>query len=157
MQKPNGKVIFSASLLLLIGVIYLAAQADALFSIGSTTVKGDTIQLSKNEVLSHLRSIVTIVLCLAGGILLLKIKQTGWIISQSMVLLLLTIASGVYLTNYGELMALPFLFGAMLLLLTAFIFLLQKQTRQKFMVGRNSYLAVIIIFAILVVLYFFLQ
>ena len=157
MQKPNGKEIFSASLLLLIGVIYLAAQADSLFSIGSTTVKGDTIQLSKNEVLSHLRSIVMIVLCLTGGILLLKIKQAGWIISQSLVLLLLTIASGVYFTNYGELMALPFLFGAMLLLFIAFIFLLQKQTRQKFMIGRDSYLAVVIIFAILVVLYFFLQ
>lgn len=157
MQKANRKEIFSATLVLIIGIIYLAAQADSFFSIGSTTVKGDTIQLSKNELFSHVRSIVTIVFCIMGGILLLRIKRLGWILSQSMLLLFLTIASGVYLTNYGELMALPFLFGAMLLLITAFIFLLQKQTRKKFMIGRDSYLAVVIVFAILAVLYFFLQ
>ena len=61
MQK--AKEVYTACLILLIGTIYLAAQADSFFSIGSTTVKGDTIQLSKNELLSHTRTMVTIILC----------------------------------------------------------------------------------------------
>ena len=158
MQKANGKEIFSASLVLLIGIIYLAAQAGSLFSIGSTTVKGDTIQLSKNELFSHVRSLLTILLCLSGGIFLLKIKRTGWIISQAILLLLLTITCGILFSNLGEIKSsLLFLTGGILLLLTAFIFLLQRQTRKKFMIGRKSYFAVAIVFGILVGFYFFLQ
>ena len=83
MQKV--KEVYTACLILLIGVIYLAAQADSFFSIGSTTIKGDTIQLSKNELLSHTRTMITIVLCFAGGIMLFRRSEKGWIVSLAVV------------------------------------------------------------------------
>lgn len=158
MRKANAKEIYAASLILWIGVIYLAGQADALFSIGSTTVKGDVIQLSKNEILSHFRTILTIILCFSGGILLLKIKRTGWIISQSILLLLLTIASAIFISNFRSLNITGIvLAGGIGLLVLAIIFLLHKQTLQRFAVTRKNYLSVLILFATLVVFYFLLQ
>ena len=158
MRKANAKEIYAACLILLIGIVYLAAQTDALFSIGSTTVKGDTIQLSKNEMLSHFRSILTIIFCLSGGILLLKRKRAGWIISQSILLLLLTIASGILISNFKALNILNIvLIAGMLLLFLAILFLVQKQTRQNFMITAKSYVSVFILFAILAVFYFLLQ
>lgn len=158
MRKASAKEIYVACLILLIGIIYLAAQTDALFSIGSTTVKGDIIQLSKNEILSHLRSIVTVVLCFSGGILLLKTKRTGWVISQSVLLLLFIIASGIFMSNITALNVSGIvLAGGIGLLLLAIIFLLQKQTRQKFTITGKSYLSVFILFVILVIFYFLLK
>lgn len=158
MRKASAKEIYTASLILLIGIVYLVAQADAIFSIGSTTVKGDMIQLSKNEMLSHLRTIITIVLCFSGGILLLKIKKAGWIICQSVLLLLLTIASGIFINNLTRLNSSGLiLIAGILLLLMAFIFLLQKKTRQKFMVTKKSYQPVVVLFGVLAIFYFLLQ
>jgi hypothetical protein len=158
MRKANAKEIYVAGLILLIGLVYLAAQADALFSIGSTRVKGDMIQLSKNEMLSHLRTILTIVLCFSGGILLLKIKRAGWVISQSILLLLLTIASAILISNITVLNTSGIvLVGGIVLLLLGIIFLLQKQTLQKFGVTQKSYLSVLILFGMLAGIYFLLQ
>ncbi|MBC7828106.1 MAG: hypothetical protein H7122_10185 [Chitinophagaceae bacterium] len=158
MRKASAKEIYASCLILLIGIVYLAAQTDALFSIGSTTVKGDMIQLSRNEILSHLRTVLTIILCFSGGILLLKIKTTGWIISQSILLLLLTIASGIFISNITGLNTSGIVLAAgMILLLSAILFLLQKQTRQKFTITKKSYMSVMILFAILAVFYFLLQ
>src|SRR5688500_9973308 len=95
MRNENANILYNTSLILLIGTIYLAAQIDAIFSMGSTKVHGDTIQFSKNEALSHLRSILTIILCFSGGILLLKARKVGWVISLSVLLLLITIAAGI--------------------------------------------------------------
>ncbi len=158
MRKANAKEIYVASLVLLIGVIYLAAQADALFAIGSTRIKGDVIQLSKNEMLSHLRSILTIVLCFSGGILLLKTKTWGWIISQSILLLLTTIASGIYISNISGLnLSGIILMTGLLMLLLALIFLNLPQVRKRFMISKKSYLSVVILFVVLAGFYFLLQ
>ena len=158
MRKRNAKEIYTASLILLIGTIYLVAQADAIFSMGSTRIKGDIIELSKNEILSHLRSIITIILCLSGGILLLKGRKVGWIISLSVLLLLITIASGIFLSNITgfNISAIVLMVGIFLLLL-AIIFLLQSRARQKFFVTKKTYLSVFILFMILAVFYFVLQ
>lgn len=158
MRKSNAKDIYAASLILLIGTIYLAAQAGALFSMGSTTVKGDVIQLSKNEILSHTRSILTIVLCFSGGILLLKARTAGWIISLSLLLLLITISSGIFLSNITGINASGIaLTVGILLLLLAIMFLVQARARQKFSVTKKSYLFVFILFAALAFFYFVLQ
>lgn len=161
MRKANGKVMYAACLILLVGTIYLFAQADAFFSLGSTTIKGDVIQLSKNEILSHLRSILTIILCFTGGILLLKIKSPGWIISQAILLLLLSILTGILLSNMSNIKELNIsgigLIGGISLLLLAILFLMQNKTRQKFNINRKSFLAVLLIFVLLSVFYFFLQ
>ena len=158
MRKSNAKEIYAASLILLIGTIYLAAQVAALFSMGSTTVKGDIIQLSKNEILSHTRSILTIVLCFSGGILLLRTRRAGWIISLSLLLLLIAIASGIFLSNITGLDAsgIAMTIGIFLLLM-AIIFLVQTRTRQKFSITKKSYLLVFILFAALALFYFVLQ
>lgn len=158
MQKANAKEIYVASLVLLIGVIYLAAQVDALFAIGSTRVKGDVIHLSKNEMLSHFRSMFTIVFCFSGGILLLKTKTSGWVISQSILLLLTAIASGIYASNMSGLnFSGIILITGILMLLLAIIFLTLPQTRRRFMISKRSYLSAIILFTVLAVFYFLLQ
>ena len=158
MRRASAKEIYAASLVLLIGSIYLAAQADALFSIGSTTVKGDIIQVSRNEMLSHLRSILTIILCFSGGILLLKIRRTGWIISLSILILLITIAAGIFFSNISGLnvSGVALIFGIGLLLL-AIVFLLQSRAREKFSVTKKSFVSVFVLFAVLVFFYFVLQ
>lgn len=158
MRKPGAKEIYSASLILLIGTIYLAAQADAIFSIGSTTVKGDTIQVSRNEMLSHLRSILTIILCFSGGILLLKIRKAGWVISLSILLLLLAVATGIFLSNIRGLnLSAVVLIAGIFLLLVAIVFLLQSRSRKKFLVTKKSFLSVFVLFAVLVLFYFVMQ
>ena len=158
MRKPGAKEIYSASLILLIGTIYLAAQADAIFSIGSTTVKGDTIQVSRNEMLSHLRSILTIILCFSGGILLLKIRKAGWVISLSILLLLLAVATGIFLSNISGLnLSAVVLIAGIFLLLVAIVFLLQSRSRKKFLVTKKSFLSVFVLFAVLVLFYFVMQ
>lgn len=158
MRKAGAKEIYAASLVLLIGIIYLAAQADALFSIGSTTVKGDIIQVSRNEMLSHLRSILTIILCFSGGMLLLKIKRAGWVVSMSILILLITIAAGIFISNFSglNLSGIALIIGILLLIL-AIVFLLQIRTREKFSVTRKSFVSVLVLLAVLVFFYFVLQ
>jgi hypothetical protein len=158
MRKSNFKEIYTACLLLLIGVVYLAAQGGAFLSRGSTRVDGDIVQFSWNEMLSHLRSIITILLCFSGGILLLKIRRAGWIISQSLLLLLLTIATGIFISNMTALGILVIVLAAGILsLFLAITFLLQKPTREKFMVTWKTFLSSIVLYAILVAFYFLLQ
>ena len=158
MRPRSGKEIYVASLILLTGVIYLAAQTDTLFSMGSTRIKGDVIQLSRNEMLSHLRSVLTIILCFSGGILLLKTKTLGWVISQSILLLLTTIATGIFISNVDSLsFSGILLIIVILMLLVAIIFLLHTKIRQRFMVSKQAYLSVIILFVVLALFYFLLQ
>lgn len=158
MRRANGKEIYAACLILLIGVVYLAGQIDAMFSISSTSVKGDVIQLSMNEMLSHFRSILTIVLCFTGAILLLKIKKTGWIICQSVFLLFMTIALGIYISNIDDFMIVGIiLIAGVIMLVVAFVFLFQRHTREKFMVSNKNYISVIIFFGLLSIFYYLLQ
>ena len=158
MRKVNAREIYAASLILVIGIIYLAAQVASLFSMGSTTIKGDIIHLSKNEILSHTRSILTIVLCFSGSILLLRARTAGWIISLAILLLLATISSGIFLSNVTGLnfSGIILIVGIFLLVL-AIIFLVQAGVRQKFSVTKKSYLSVFILFAVLAFFYFVLQ
>ena len=158
MTREKGKIIYVASLVLLIGIIYLAAQTDSLFSIGSTRVKGDVIELSKNELLSHFRSVLTIVLCFSGGILLLKNKTAGWIISQSILLLLSTIATGIFISNVSSLGVSGVLLVILVVLLLSAIYLLNMaSTRRRFTVSFRSYVTVIVLFIALALFYFLLQ
>jgi len=159
MPKPNAKEIYIAGLIILIGIIYLVAQSDALFSIGSTSIRGDSIQLSKNEMFSHIRTILTIVICFSGGILLLKIKKAGWILSLTILLLLFSIASGISISNWKQLsvIAIVLISGGIFLLLLGIILLLRKDCTQKFVITRKNYLTVFILFATLSAFYFLLQ
>lgn len=156
MQK--AKEAYTACLIILIGTIYLAAQADSLFSIGSTSVKGDTIQVSKNEILSHTRTILTIILCFVGGVLLFRKNSKGWILSLSVLLLLLSIAVGIFMSNITDLNIAGILFAVgILMLLMGTIFLLQKTTRARFQVTATSFIMALVLFAALIVFYFVLQ
>jgi hypothetical protein len=158
MQRSRGKQIYSASLLLFIGAIYLAAQADSFFSVGSVYVDGDIIKLSKNEFLSHLRTVITVVLCFSGGLLLLRNKKIGWIMAQSLLLLLLTIGCGILASNFTAFnSSILLLIGAIFMLLLAVIFLFLRQTRQRFLLTGKDVLSMVLLYAILTAFYFFLQ
>lgn len=158
MARKNGREIYVSGMILLIGSIYLAAQADTLFSIGSTRREGDTILISRNELFSHLRTIIIILLCFTGGIAMLRSKTIGWIINLAVILLLLTIVAGIYESNIkGVEVAGLVLIGGIILLLMAMIFLLQKSMRYKYGINNKSYYSVGILYALLILFYFFLQ
>jgi hypothetical protein len=158
MQKRSGKEIYAASLLLLIGTIYLAAQADAFFSIGSVYVEGDVVKISKNEFLSHLRTVITVIMCFSGGILLLKVAKAGWIISQALLMLLFAIGSGILISNFTGLhISILVLICGILLLLLAIVFLFLEQIRKKFLITSKDVLFALVLFAALIAFYFFLQ
>lgn len=158
MASKNGKEIYVASIVLLVGTIYLVAQTITLFSGGSTTVKGDSLQISINELLSHLRTIFIIVLCFTGGISMLRQKKIGWIISFAVILLLLTIAAGIYESNIPQISTGGvIIIAGIIMLLIAMIFLIQKTTRERYQIENKNYYSVIIIYAVLVLFYFYLQ
>jgi hypothetical protein len=158
MQRTKAREIYSASLLLLIGTIYLAAQADSFFSVGSVYVEGDVIKLSRNEFLSHLRTVITVLFCFTGGISLLRTKKGGWIISQSILLLLLSIAVGILISNFTDFTSsILFLVAAIVLLLLAIVFLVLKPTRDRFLITVKDLLSSFVLFLILAGFYFFLQ
>jgi hypothetical protein len=90
--------------------------------------------------------------------LLLKTKKNGWIISQALLLLLLSIGCGILISNFtGVSISILMLIGGILLLLLAIIFLFLKQIRQKFVVTGRDVVSALILFAALTAVYFFLQ
>lgn len=157
MKNLSCKQLFIGILVLLIGIIYLAAQADSFFSVGSTRVKGDVIELSKNEILSHTRSILTILLCFTGAILFFKRRTGGWIITGSILLLLLVIALGILINNFSPTFSVGILGFAVLILFLALLFLFQKNMRIRYNVKKKSFGSMIILSGMLVVIYFVLQ
>jgi hypothetical protein len=97
-------------------------------------------------------------LCFSGGILLLKSRRAGWVISLSILILLITIAAGIFLSNISGLnvSGIALIIGIGLLLL-AIVFLLQSRAREKFFVTKRSFVSVFVLFAVLVFFYFVLE
>ncbi len=109
--------------------------------------------------MNHVRSIVSIILALAGGWLLLKGKRAGWVISVPLLLLLNAIAAGIMIAGYNLTNTNNKIVGGVVvfILLLALVFLLLPSARVKYKVGKRTYLPTLILLLFLVGLYFFLQ
>lgn len=159
--KLSWREKFAGILVLIIGIVYLLWQvADFLSSKSDAyAVKEGSIQISKSELMNHVRSIISILLALTGGWLLLKGKRAGWMISVPLLLLLNIIAGGVMISGYAMADNLTKIVGGIMvfILLLALIFLLLPSARLKYKVGRNTYVTTITLIVLLIMLYFFLQ
>jgi hypothetical protein len=159
--KLSWREKFAGILLLIIGLVYLLWQASDFLSskADAYTTKEGAIHISTSELMNHVRSIISILLAIAGGWLLLKGKRAGWVIAVPILLLLNAIAAGIMIANYSltntnnKIVGGSFVF----LLLLALVFLLLPSARVKYKVGKLTYLPTLILLFFLVALYFFLQ
>ena len=162
MVSLNRKEKFVAYLLLVLGIIVLLIQIMSFLSSAPATssVEGDMIRMSKSELLSNFRTFLTIVFCFAGSRLLLLKKNAGWIIGFSILLLFVVLLSALlfsYLRIEQFSYSLVVLIAGIAIMLMGAIFLLLKETRQKFMVSKKSFLLTTAVFILLIVVYFVLQ
>ncbi len=152
---------YAGILVLIIGFFYLLWLVTDFMSTKSDAyaMQEGAIQISTSELFTHIRSILSILLSFTGGWLLLKGKRTGWIIAVALLLLMLTIATGIMIAGYS-LSDTPQKIGGgaiVLLLLLGLIFLLLPSAQKKYKVGKRTFLPALILFLVLVGLYFFLQ
>jgi Na+-translocating ferredoxin:NAD+ oxidoreductase RnfD subunit len=96
---------------------------------------------------------------ITGGILLLKVKKLGWIISIPYLLVFTVLASwgmlfSIKMHTYGSL---AFLGSVWILLLLSLYFLLRPQGSKKFRVSKTTVLPTLAFLVLIIVLYFFLQ
>ena len=152
---------FSAVLLLIAGFFYLALWIVSVFSETSAFVKleNDKISMKTSELLSHIRTVITILFSVAGGWLLFKKNKWGWILGLTVLLLLLIICSGaVYQAiNLDE----PFLMAiagtCWLILFVALLFLLLPPARRKLGINKPAIVTAGLFSVFLIMFYFFFQ
>lgn len=159
--KNTWREIFVASILFLVGTIYLVLQIASMSSgtSRSSTIASDVIVLNRSEVLSDIRTFTTILLSFAGGIGLLKAKRFGWVFALPIFIVLLGISSAGWFWMVNSSFDISYFLVpvATLILVTALILLLLKSTRRRLGIGSRDYLITAILVALLLVLYFVLQ
>ena len=162
MQQLSWREKFAAILVLLIGIVFLLMQVFALVSSRSNAYSeaDGALVISKGELFADIRAYITIFLGIAGGILLWKSKRLGWVIGISLLIFFTLIAcygivnlvmQRVFDSSFKMVVALA------VVLLTAVIFLLLPAAKQKYRVGKRTYLPTLLFFMAIAAVYFFLQ
>lgn len=159
--KLNWREVYAGTLVLLIGTVFLIAQVVSKLSsrASSYTVQHDVISINRDELYTDLRGVLTVVLGMLGGVLLLRKKRSGWIMSFALLVICAIIAGGslyqlVQLHTFD--MGFMLVAGATFLLLAAIIFLLVPSTCRKMKVGKMTFLPSLLLIAVLLGIYFFL-
>jgi hypothetical protein len=159
MEKLSWREKYSSTLLLLIGIVYLFVWILSFFTGTSEihSVDADKLVMSKSELLTHFRTLLTILFSLAGSYLFFRKKRLGWMLGFAVLLVFLTIAGGglYQVILMGEPVAVAVVISGLLLLLTAFLFLLLPKTRRKFRITPSVFLMAFG-FAILLGIFYFL-
>ncbi len=162
MQKLGWKEKYAGILVLSIGILFLLLQVIDLSSTKSSAykVQESAILVNKAELYAHVRALVTIVTGILGGYLLLKGRTAGWILGVTLLILFLVFAiAGLVQLGLMRIFGISFIaivFGVALLLL-ALLFLFARPAREKYKVGRNTYLPTLVFLLIIAAIYFFLQ
>jgi lysylphosphatidylglycerol synthetase-like protein (DUF2156 family) len=152
---------FSAILLLVAGFIYLALWLVSIFSEKTSfiNVTDDKVSMKMSEFLSHIRTIITIVLALGGGFLILRKRRAGWIMGMVVLILLLIISGGTcyqaFKLKEPVLIAIATIFWLMILLSIAF--LVRPSARQKFNINKTAITIAVSLSVLLATFYFFVQ
>jgi hypothetical protein len=164
-QQPSLKLSwrekYAGILVLIIGIIYLIFQVSDFASskANAYAIKDGALQVSTSELLTHARTIFTILLAIIGGLLLLNGKKAGWIIGLPILALLTFIIAGILAYNFRTTGSTQKIMGGVGLLipLLAILFLLLPSARKKYKVGKYTYLPTLVLLLVLAALYFFLQ
>ncbi|MGZ5245523.1 MAG: hypothetical protein ACXWV5_00365 [Flavitalea sp.] len=149
-------------LLLGAGLFYLFLQVVSILQNGFTLLEssGDNILISRSEVLYELRTWLTIVFCIMGGIAYYQFRKTGWILAVGMLALFVLISAGGIATIFtmGLIDISTYLLGLIaILLLFAFIKLFTPATRKQFSLNRNDFLIAGVFTVLLLLFYFVVQ
>lgn len=152
---------FTASLLLVAGIAYLALWVISIFSETSSFVHfdNDKISLNRSDLLAHLRTLIIVVLSIGGSVLLFRRQRAGWLMSTVVLILFLVICSGgmyqaVKLNEAPLIAAAGF---AWFILFLSLLFLMVAATRRKFRIGSSILLTTLLLSACLGLFYFFVQ
>jgi len=152
---------FSAILLLVAGFVYLALWLISIFSETTSFINkaDDKVSMNLSELLSHIRTVITIGLALGGGFLIFRKRRPGWIMGIVVLILLLIICSG---TLYQAIkLKEPILIGVTsttwLILLLSIVFLLIPSARKKFNITKPTIITATLLASLLAILYFFVQ
>lgn len=153
---------YAASLVILIGLFFLLMQIFALLSSKEeafSQAEGAFV-VKKGALFTEIRTWVTIVLALTGGILLWKGKRPGWVLGMALLFFFIALALYGVVTfamdntfdNTFKLVA-----GLAGLLFIGILFLALPSARKKYRVGKRTYLPTLLIFMAIAAVYFFLQ
>jgi hypothetical protein len=166
-QNPSIKPIgwrekFAATLVLLIGIIVLMMQVFALISSKDDTISeaNGAFIVKKGDLFTHIRTWLTILVALTGGMLLLKGKKLGWMLGMALLLFFTVLALyGVALLTVKKSFTGEFKVVSALaaLLLIAIVFLGLPSARSKYRVGPKTWWPTLFIFMAIAAVYFFLQ
>jgi len=157
--KLNWREKLAVCLLLVIGIFYLLLLIISISSGVSernSSSQEDKIIVSKSEMLSNIRAVISFITCSLAAILLLKKQRLGWILGVPMMLIFIIIVTGLLIqaVSAEENFASGVLGSGLILLLLSFISLQSSASRKKFMVSRNSYLLTIGFSVLLGIIYF---
>ena len=161
-QRPGWKEKFAAWLLLVMGLLYSAAQIINYLSSKSTiaSAENDKIVVNRGELVSDVNTFVYIIFALFAGILLLRGKRLGWMMGLPF-LLFFCFITGAGVIALGMLNTFDLNFVLVLvffvILLTAVIFLLLPSARKKYRVGKQTWLPALVFLLVLCSMFFFLK
>jgi len=159
--KIGWKEKYAGILVLIVGIVYLIWQVSDFMSSRSNaySLKEGAFSVNASELTNHVRSIISIILALVGGLLLLKGKRAGWVIGVALLVLLNIVAAGIMIGGYASADKLSKIAGGAVVffLLLALVFLLLPSARIKYKAGRNALVTTVALIILLVGLYFFLQ
>lgn len=159
--KLSWKEKLAAWVVLVIGIGYLLLQVVNLISsksAGYSATEGALV-INKAELFSDIKTYFYILTGITGGILLLKAKKAGWILSVPYLLIFTVLASwgmlfSIKMHTYGSL---AFLATVWILLLLSLFFLLRPAGLEKYRVSKTTVLPTLAFLVLIIVLYIFLQ
>ena len=160
-EKLTWKEKYSAILLMTIGLIYLLVWIISIFSetTGFIRIEDDKLSMSKSELLSHVRTLLTIFFCVSGGMLIFRKQKTGLVFGIAVLVLFIIICcGGLYQAiKIQESRLVLFASTGVIILLTGLIFLLLPSVRKKLNANKATLPAGFGLAIALGLFYFFFQ
>ena len=159
-QPLTGTEKYVVGLMYIIGGMFLILQVVSLLSTKSkvfNTSEG-TISINRNELLSFLRVLITIILSFAGAILFSRRKSVGWSINLAVLIFFTLLLGSMMYSNYNTpdvIMGIGVF--VMVLMIVAILFLLFKTTRIKYKVNHVSAVIAVVLLVFLLFFYIYLQ
>jgi hypothetical protein len=119
----------------------------------------DKVALSKSELFSHARTLITIVLSLTAGVAIFRKQRIGFILGIAVLVLFLMICSGglYQALKLGEIPLIAFTGGIWSILLSGIVILLLPGTRRRLQATRPAILISLVITILLGLFYFYVQ
>ena len=160
MPKAGWREYVIAVFLLIAGLSYLVLQVISISRGEGSSIDADAevIHINRYAFLNELRIYLTITCCITGGLLMMRLKKAGWILSLCMIMLFAAIAVGATV----NLFVLGINDASRYLVLTASASLLvllglHLSLHKKFVLKKNDWIKVILLCTSLGLFYFLLQ